>query len=380
MNIAQTAPETVRTSVSCLSIIPFLDWAACKCSLFFFPRSPFAIRLLLLLPAFLAGCSPLAASTIPVLCYHQVIPKPTGQFQISSADFRDQIARMKALGFTTINSKTFLKAVQNREEFVRKVALITFDDGFRGVYDYAFPIMKEFGFVGVVCVYPRFIDSPGGLSWAMIREMIDGGWSVECHSLSHADLWKTPSDPGEKKAFLQREIAEARKIIREKTREPVDFMVWPYGIYTEETEKIAVEAGYSGAFTVDGGGNSHSIDPFRVKRQVVYRTDSPEKFVIRLEMGYLEVGAASPRPGEVLSRLTTMKCTLPTLVDYSPQNYVLNAKVTGGTIDFAFDPATRQLTGNVHGNLRRGQHFIDIYVRDLRTGTTSQCGWLFTID
>ncbi|HNW35761.1 MAG TPA: polysaccharide deacetylase family protein, partial [Candidatus Ozemobacteraceae bacterium] len=259
-----------------------------------------------------------------------------------------------------------------------KPILITFDDGYSAVYDYAFPLMKEFGFVGIACIYPAFLGSSNALTWDQLREMSDEGWSVESHSMSHTSLAQGFGTPLYAK-MLEHEIAGSRQLIEKQLGAPVRFMVWPYGIYTEQAEQAARNAGYAGAMTVDGGANYPGIDPFRIKRQVVYRSDSREKFLIRLGMTAIEVTDQHPRPGEVLGSLASVSCRLPALADYSPQKYVLNMKVTGGSLDFRFDPATREVWARPKAPLMPGHRFIAIYLRDLQTGVTAQHSWLFTI-
>ncbi|NLI76225.1 MAG: polysaccharide deacetylase family protein [Candidatus Riflebacteria bacterium] len=338
-----------------------------------------ACRLVLCGLLLLASALPGLAGGIAALCYHQVLPKATGLFELSVDEFREQMGILKAQGFEAINSRQLLEYLAGRYQPLKKPILLTFDDGYKSVYNHAFPIMKEFGFVGVACVYPQFIDSAGGMTWGQLREMASAGWSIEPHSLTHANLWKVPTAPAARQAFFEREIVRPKRIIEERTGLPTLFFTWPYGIYTEETETLARQAGYAGALTVDGGASYPGLDPFRVKRQVVYRTDTREKFLIRVGMGPLEVTDWHPRPGEVVGSPATVACTLPRLEDYSPARYVLNAKVTGGTLAFGFDPATRRLSATVKGKLKAGQHFVDIYLRDQRTGVTCQHGWLFTV-
>lgn len=343
-------------------------------------RKTLALALLLLALVGRLSSAAFASQGIAALCYHQVVAQPKGLFELSTDAFREQLGILKAQGYESINSRQLLDFLAGRFQPLKKPILLTFDDGFRSVYDTAFPIMKEFGFVGIACVYPQFIGSGAGMSWEQLREMAAAGWTIEPHSMTHANLWKVPAAPAARAAAFEREIARPKRIIEEKVGQPVLFFTWPYGIYTEETETYARQAGYAGALTVDGGANYSGLEPFRVKRQVIYRTDTREKFLIRLGMAPVAVTEQDPAPGKVIPALTEVRCTLPELQDYSPERYVLNAKVTGGALAFTFDPATRKLTARVKGSLKAGQHFIDIYLRDKRTGITCQNGWLFTID
>jgi len=339
------------------------------------PTIPF---LFLLFGLALAGALPAMGVTITGLCYHQVRPGAKGQFEITPETFREQLGILKAQGYRSISSKELLMLLRDGTQPTGRPVLITFDDGYASVYDYAFPIMQEFGFTGIACIYPAFIGSSSGLSWDQLRELAEAGWSIESHSMSHSNLAQGYGTPSYAK-MLEHEIAGSRQLIEKQIGTPVLFMVWPYGIYTDVAERAARDAGYSGAMTVDGGGNYPGLDPFRVKRQVVYRSDSREKFLIRLGMAAIEVTDQHPQPGEVLTSLATVGCRLPTLADYSPDAYVLNAKVTGGALDFRFDPVTRELQARPKAPLPAGHRFIDVYLRNLRTGVTAQHGWLFTI-
>lgn len=316
--------------------------------------------------------------SIPVLCYHQVLPKATGMFEVSCENFKTQMALIKSSGFQPINGSQLMDILTGVTPVSGNPIVISFDDGYKSVYEYALPIMKEFGFPGIACVYPQFINGGGGMSWDQIRELVKNNWTIECHSSSHPDLCKAPANEPAKSAFFQAEIADPKRTIEAKADTKVRFMVWPYGIYTEETERFARQCGYVGAFTVDGGANYPGLDSFRVKRQVVYRTDSPDKFMIRLEMGSLEIADPSPRPGEVVHKLLNVQCRIPWMAGENPDNYVINAKITGGSLNFEFDPKTLILSAKPAGNVKPGSHFIDIYLRDKRTGVTRQNGWFLT--
>lgn len=319
--------------------------------------------------------------SIPGLCYHQVLPRVSGRFTVSTGAFRAQLNLLKSHGYVALSSDDFLQVLAGTQIPRGKPVLLTFDDGYRSVYDYAFPLMQEFGFIGILCIYPRFIGSGNALSWDQIKTLQAAGWSVECHSETHANLVKTPADPVARQAFYEREIVGAnQKIATHLGGQPCSFFVWPYGAYSEEAEALVKASGYRGAMTVDGGANYPGLSPFRVKRQVIYDSDSLEKFQIRLMMAALPVIEHSPAPGSRLGELHQISCQLPTVHDYSTATHVLNVKVNGGRLDFSFDQTKQRLDATVKNTLASGHRFIDIYLRDKRTGITQQHGWLVTLE
>jgi peptidoglycan/xylan/chitin deacetylase (PgdA/CDA1 family) len=56
------------------------------------------------------------------------------------------------------------------------------------VYTTAFPIMKEFGYVGVNYIVGNRLDVEGYMTVEQIQETIAAGWEVGSHSMTHADL------------------------------------------------------------------------------------------------------------------------------------------------------------------------------------------------
>lgn len=321
----------------------------------------------------------LARSDIAGFCYHQVEPTTNNKFSITCKKFSEQLAYLQQRNYRSLNSEELLAALASDSPSLNKAVIITFDDGYRSVYDHAFPIMQKYGFRGIVCIYPAFIGARLAMTWSQLRELIDAGWSVECHSMSHSNLASKYDQPEIEKKFLRHEMIDARNLIEKQLNNKVRFMVWPYGAYTDRSMQLAKEAGFAGAMTVDGGANYRGQSPYLVKRQVIYGNDSMNKFLIRFGMRALPISQQNPAPGQVVAQLATFSCRLDELADYTPQKYVLNAKVTGKKVKFNFDAKTRLLTASVSSEFASGNYFIDIYLRDRKTGITAQHGWLFTV-
>lgn len=324
--------------------------------------------------------SPLyARRDIAAFCYHQVEPSAGGKFSLSLERFKSQLKYLKDRNYQSLNSDELLLAIASDTPATQNQVVITFDDGFKTVYDYAFPAMQELGFKGIVCIYPAFIGSSQSMSWQQLAELIKAGWSVECHSMSHSNLASKYQTPEIEAAFLKHEILDSRRIIETQLGNKVKFMVWPYGVYSDRTLALVREAGFAGAMTVDGGANYKGMSPFQIKRQVIYSTDDMNKFMIRFGMAALPVSEQWPAPGQVVDQLATFSCRIDDLGDYSAEKYVLNAKATGKKVTFDFDNATRMLTASIATPFAPGNYFIDIYLRDKKTGVTAQHGWLFSI-
>ncbi|MDD3148947.1 MAG: polysaccharide deacetylase family protein [Candidatus Riflebacteria bacterium] len=246
-----------------------------------------------------------ARDDIAAFCYHQVEPVASGRFSLSLERFKSQLKYLKDRNYRSLNSDELLEAIAPDAVIGGNKVVITFDDGFRTVYDYAFPAMQEFGFKGIVCIYPAFIGSSKAMTWEQLDQLIKEGWSVECHSMSHSNLVSKYGNPIEEKSFLEHEILTSRKIIETRLGNRVKFMVWPYGVYSDRSIKLAEENGFLGAMTVDGGANYRGMSPWLIKRQVIYSTDDMNKFLIRFGMAALPLSEQYPAPGQVINQLAT---------------------------------------------------------------------------
>lgn len=318
-------------------------------------------------------------SDIIALCYHQVEPTASSRYSLDVEKFRSQLKYFKDRNFRSLNSDELLAAIASDTPAHENLLAITFDDGFKTVFDYAFPVMQEYGFKGIVCIYPSFIGSRLAMSWEQLDTLIKAGWSVECHSMSHSNLASRYQNPEQEKSFLEHEIVNSRKLIETRLGNKVKLMVWPYGVYTDRSLLVAKEAGFAGAMTVDGGSNYQGLSPWQIKRQVIYSSDDMNKFLIRCGMAALPVSQQYPAPGQVVEQLATFSCVIDGLSDYSTEKYVLNAKATGKKVSFNFNNATRTLSASVNQPFSAGNYFIDVYLRDKKTGVTAQHGWLFNI-
>ena len=73
-------------------------------------------------------------------------------------------------------------------ELPARPVIITFDDGNLNIYQNAFPIMHELGFVGVVYIVADHLQLNTYMDVEQLQEMADDGWEIGSHSMSHSDL------------------------------------------------------------------------------------------------------------------------------------------------------------------------------------------------
>lgn len=120
---------------------------------------------------------------------------------------------------------------------MRGAITLTFDDGWRSVYDHAWPVIQEFpGLRANVAVYVNATAWPGFMSPAELDELHAAGWSMVSHSVSHDSL--TTLSP----AALAHELGESRAWLRSRGYRGADIFVAPYHDFDDAVR--AETAGY----------------------------------------------------------------------------------------------------------------------------------------
>lgn len=153
--------------------------------------------------------------------------------------------RLHRNGYRTVGLGHAAELVRGRKPFPEKSFVLTFDDGYRSVYDEAFPVLNKYGMTATVFLATG--DSKGAgaderltplngremLSWREIREMKCAGIDFGAHTISHPDLTKIETSE------MEREIAGSKRIIEDKLGSPVLSFAYPYGRYDGRSIEIA---------------------------------------------------------------------------------------------------------------------------------------------
>ncbi|HEX3046348.1 MAG TPA: polysaccharide deacetylase family protein [Bacillota bacterium] len=213
-------------------------------------------------------------SSVPILCYHRIIPKVTSVFDLSPAMLEQQFKFFIDHGYHPITALQFTEFQKQPELFPEKPLVLTFDDGNKSHYKYVFPLLKKYSLKATFFVYPSAIVSHPSkkyLTWAELGAMSQAGMDIESHTMNHPYLTNPDThfaNPGYLK-WLDFELVNAKNLLEQKLKNQVKLLAYPYGLFNQVVETKAVEAGYAGIFTVNWGVNTLSENPLRLKRRIV---------------------------------------------------------------------------------------------------------------
>lgn len=223
---------------------------------------------------------------IITLCYHNISDKGGNLYTITPKDFEDQIVYMKERGYKSISSNDLLNYYEKGFSLPKKSVLITFDDGFDGVYNFAYPILKKYGYNAIFFVITKRVgNTKNFVSWEELKEMVDSGvFEVGSHTfdshktyLVNGNFVSIIKEKGEKEdyeTFKNRVIDDLRnskELIEKNIGKEVIFFAYPYGEYSKDTIEFLREVGFKFAFTTFKGININTNNRYELKRYSVYR-------------------------------------------------------------------------------------------------------------
>ena len=207
------------------------------------------------------------APGIPVLNYHQVEPKDGNPLTLWPEQFEAQMEYLAAEGYTTITIDEMMDALENGTSLPEKSVIITFDDGYADNYEYAYPILKKYGFKATIFLIYDFTNTyPNYLTWDQVAEMKDSGLiHFESHTMTHANLAELTSVDE-----LRHEIADSHDLLSEKLGYDMHYIAYPGGRVNEEIERITSAAGYRGGFTVHYGLSTPAEGRYQMDRIPIF--------------------------------------------------------------------------------------------------------------
>ncbi|MEM8799786.1 MAG: polysaccharide deacetylase family protein [Pseudomonadota bacterium] len=235
-----------------------------------------------------SGVYPNGVRKLQVLCFHRFVDTETSRhlMEVPINKFEEQIAYLKAEGYTFLTLAEASNLKQQRAGLPERAITITIDDGFRSVYDLAYPVLKKHNVPATVFLYVEFLGSPAALTWSQIEEMADSGLvTFDSHTFSHDKLTKAKGET--KEAFqkrLTREVASAKRKLGQKLDVKPHSFAYPYGAASERAIAILEAAGYRYAYTVNRGGNTLYADNYLLKRTMIYGTDSFDQFQKKIDV------------------------------------------------------------------------------------------------
>ncbi|MDQ6816268.1 MAG: polysaccharide deacetylase family protein [Actinomycetota bacterium] len=223
--------------------------------------------------------APVHSVQVPVLTYHRVAPlAAVGQFdlKVDPANFSAELQALSAAGYHTISQAQLFDALYKGAPLPPHPIIISIDDGYVDDVRTILPALQRWHMVASFFVITGRMNEPGFLDAAQIRQLDRAGMDVGDHTAHHVDLrMLTP-------AQLAAETAGSRRVLGQVLGHPVYFFAYPFGAYDNAVLQAIRGAGFTMAYTTQGGIIESTADPLTMPRVHVSRTQTPAGLLSQL--------------------------------------------------------------------------------------------------
>ncbi|MGJ8656821.1 MAG: polysaccharide deacetylase family protein [Akkermansiaceae bacterium] len=339
---------------------------------------------------------------VAVLGYHDFSStRAVKEMVIRPSKFREQMQAIKDLKLSVITLEDFILWKQHKKSIPDKSILITIDDGWKSVYEEAYPILKEFGYPFTIYLYTNYIDTGGSsMTSEMIKEMMQNGCTIGSHSVSHPmpSIIRKHQRAGadEYREFIDTEIGESKKILEETFKTPIITYVYPGGLHTPEMFESAANFGYKHLFTVRPGKVTRKTDDNLIPRYVILGEDkhdyifkhattfsanaisrSTSGAIFKKEMPH----TVSPSAGEKISeRMPLIAANLSKIENLDEASLIM--RVAGfGKVPAVYNPETKTISWVVNRRLRSHHSTVSVQWKLIDAKVYQPAmEWTFVID
>ncbi len=262
------------------------------------------------------------------ICYHNVRDvwddNPT---TVQTNHLINQLSWLKEHGYHPVSIQNIIDAHVGKKQLPDKAVLLTFDDGYINFYKKIYPVLKLFNYPAVFALVTSWLETPKGqmvhygnqlkareefLSWEQVREMMASGL-IEIASHTHnlhygirgnkqgnmepagvTRQYFSNKNRYETDANYQKRISEDLQrsvdILYKRTGKRPRVIVWPYGAYSKEVNKIAKFKGMPIAVGLDESVVNKVEDISLVQRVLIVDNPSLADYTYHL----LHLGKTDP--------------------------------------------------------------------------------------
>lgn len=212
---------------------------------------------------------------VPVLMYHAVSDNPWGDTTlfVSIKNFELQMKYLYDNGYTPL----FLSEIDSAKNYDKPI-VVTFDDGYKNIYDYAYPILKKYNVKSSFYLITDWMDGDTYISPEMAVELDKSKlFEIGVHTKIHVKLGTLDYDT------QYNEIIESKNTLEKLLNKKITTIAYPYGSYNTDTINITKSA-FDYAVTVESGFNySNKLDRLRLKRFKIPRSMDINTFINVIE-------------------------------------------------------------------------------------------------
>ncbi len=233
---------------------------------------------------------------VAVLLYHnvsEVVPTKSAPYMnVSPGAFMKQISALRSGRFDILDGNRFLSFLDGKYALSKPGVLITFDDGFRGFYRYALPIIERKEIPVLLFLTTNYTNEGSAFPWLSsltfvgtdeypeswfplkYEQLKDSEYvTMGGHGASHRKIGSMPSEEA------RAEISRCYEALIDLYGVSPAFFAYPqgiaeYGDWTSQSNEQVREYGFKAAFNSHVGRVRPGDDRFALRRIAVNEYDS----------------------------------------------------------------------------------------------------------
>lgn len=210
---------------------------------------------------------------LPVIMYHHILKDELkkGDYIITPSQLEKDFQYITNNGYTPISVSQLLDYIDNNTPLPENPIMITFDDGYKSFYSYAYPLIQEYKCKSVFSIIGKFTDlystnktddiSYSHITWDELNEVSQSGFveiSNHTYDLHHNEAQKRQGikqleneSLEEYKKVLEEDIKTLNNQFAKKLNILNYSIAYPFGFYTENTNAVLSELGFRVAFNCE---------------------------------------------------------------------------------------------------------------------------------
>jgi peptidoglycan/xylan/chitin deacetylase (PgdA/CDA1 family) len=202
---------------------------------------------------------------VPIMMYHSVNPEIDPVMKsliVNPKTFERQMRFLRERGYNILPLESLAGLIRDNKKLPHKAVAVTFDDGYKDFYKYAFPSLKKYKIPATMFLIVDEVGRPDRLSWDEIKEMqVSGLITFGSHSMGAEPLINISSEDE-----LKRQIFYSKKVLEGKLACPINMFSYPEGFLDKHIKELVIGAGYKLGVSTKTGYCYSAQDLFALKR------------------------------------------------------------------------------------------------------------------
>ena len=227
-----------------------------------------------------------------VIMYHRFGDSRYPSTNIKKEQFLKHINELLKPEYNVISIQKALLAINDIELIKDKSVVITIDDAYSSVYNYAWPIFKKHNLPFTLFISTDVIDNktPGYMSWEEIRTLRDNGVTIGSQTKSHHHMFKLSKE----KIIEELKISNKRFIDEIGSRPKI--FAYPYGEYNLEVLEQVKLHGFVAAFGQHSGVAHKSLGMYELPRFAMNeKYGDMDRFLLAVNALPMPISELSPK-------------------------------------------------------------------------------------